>query len=46
MSLQIEKGIPIPEQTQRPRGRPLVYRWDLMECNQGKGGRADDWREG
>jgi hypothetical protein len=49
-SLTIEKGIPIPEQTNRPRGRPLVYRWDLMEVGdsvlmstQGAGRCAIEW---
>jgi hypothetical protein len=28
---KIEKGVPFPKQTSRPRGRPLVHRWDLLE---------------
>jgi len=48
--ITIEKGIPFPQPTLRPKGRPLVHRWDLMEVGdsrlmptQGSARCAIDW---
>jgi hypothetical protein len=30
-SFLIEKGVPLPPESWRPVGRPLIHRWDLME---------------